>query len=105
MADKFARTNFFKQNVVGGIVENDLPFNDWNNFKFKRPRRYYTLQQQDVLRPEYLAYKFYGKQGYWWIIMKLNNIDDVYNEMVTGKSIQLPSEKDIEEFYLRTRRK
>jgi hypothetical protein len=105
MADKYARTNFFRQNLIDGQMENDLPFNDWNNFKFKRPVRYYTIQERDVSRPDLIALKFYGNMGYWWIIMKLNNIDDIYNDITTGKSIRLPHQKDIEEFYLKTRRK
>lgn len=105
MQNKFSRTRFFNQNIINGQLENDLPSNNFNNFQFKRPRRYYTLQQQDTGRPEFLAYKFYGNTSYYWIICKLNNIDDVYNDMESGKSIQLPSAADIEEFYLNTRRK
>jgi serine protease inhibitor len=105
MADKFARTNFFKQNNINNVVENDLPFNAFNSFKFKRPRTFYTIKRQDVSRPELISYKVYGSINYWWIILKLNNIDDPFNDLEIGKTIQLPSQQDIEDFYIQTRRK
>lgn len=104
MADKFSRVNFFKKHEIDGNVENDLPFNSFNNFKFKRPRTYYTLKQQDVMRPDLISYKAYGTISYWWIILKVNEIDDIFNDMTEGKSIQLPHPVDIDDFYIQTRK-
>jgi len=104
MPNKFNRTNFYQQNLIDGVLENDLAFNGWDNFSFKRPRTYYTIREADMYRPDLISLKTLGKVDYWWIIMKLNSIEDVFNDMFLGKSIQIPSLADVENFYIATRR-
>ena len=104
MADKFSRSNFVNKNDIDGNIENDLPFNSFNNFKFKRPRIYYTVKQEDILRPDLISLKFYGTMSYWWIILKVNNIEDVFNDMEEGDVLQLPDPSDIDDFYMKTRK-
>ena len=101
---KFNRTNFYRQNLVDNVVENDLAFNGYDDYSFKRPRTYYTVKQEDLYRPDLISLKALGSIDYWWIIMKINSIDDVYNDMFLGKSLQIPSIADCEAFYIQTRR-
>lgn len=104
MQAKFSRTNFTQQNLIDGVLENDLAFNNFDSYTFKRPRTYYTIKEQDLYRPDLISYKTLGSVDYWWIIMKINNIDDIYNDMFLGQSIQIPSIADVEAFYTTTRR-
>lgn len=104
MPNKFNRTNFYQQNLIDGVVENDLAFNGFDNYSFKRPRTYYTVKEEDLYRPDLIALKTLGNMDYWWIILKLNSIDDVYNDLFLGKSLQIPSISDCEQFYIQTRR-
>lgn len=105
MADKFARTNFCNKSNINGTIECDLPFNDFNKFKFKRPSSFLTINKKYEMRPDLISFDVYGTVNYWWIICKVNDIDNVYEDMTIGKSIQIPAIGDIEDFYLQTRRK
>lgn len=40
-------------------------------------------------RPDLLSYDFYGTPGYWWAILELNGIFDIY-DFVAGLTIKLP---------------
>jgi len=101
---KFNRTNFYRQNLIDGVVENDLAFNGFDDFQFKRPRTYYTITETTLYRPDLISLKTLGTIEYWWILLKLNSISDVYNDMFLGKSIVIPSIADCEAFYIQTRR-
>ena len=105
MPNKFNRTNFTEQNLLDQVIENDLARNNFINYKFKKPRTFYTVKEEDLLRPDLISLKTLGKQDYWWIIYKLNNINDPFNELFLGKSLQIPDISDVENFYIQTRRK
>lgn len=102
---KFTRSNFFNQNTIDGNIENDLAFTRFDEFDFKRKRIFFTITDKYVSRPDLIALDMLGKIDYWWVILKLNNIDDVYNDMTLGKVIQIPSLSDVEEFGIVTKRK
>lgn len=104
MPNKFNRTNFYQQNLIDGVLENDLAFNNFDSYSFKRPRTYYTVKEQDLVRPDLISYKTLGKVDYWWVIQKLNNIEDIFTDLKLGMSLQIPSIADLEEFYISTRR-
>jgi len=101
---KFNRTNFYRQNLIDGVIENDLAFNGFDNYSFKRPRTYFTIDEVTLYRPDLISLRTLGKVDYWWIILKLNCVDDVYSDMFLGKTIQIPSIADCEQFYIQTRR-
>jgi len=102
--DRFNRTKFIQKNLINGIKECDLPFNGFKDFNFKRPMIPYIIVQEDIQRPELLSYKLYQKINYWWIIMKVNNIEDIWNDLEIGQEILLPDTNDIEEFYRTTKK-
>lgn len=98
MIDRYSRTKFISKNLVNGIQENDLPFNDFDFSFFKRPRTTYMIREDDIQRPDLISYKNYGKVNYWWIIMKLNKIEDVWNDLEVGNTLQMPHINDINDF-------
>lgn len=103
--DKFSRTKFFNKNLLNGIKENDLPFNGFDPKYFKRAKTTYMIKADDVQRPDLISYKVYGRVNYWWIIMKINKIEDVWNDLVPGRQLQIPNVNDIDEYLKRASRK
>ena len=62
-------------------------------------------ENDDVQNPDLLSLKIYGKQDYWWILCKINNIQDVWNDIKPGDIIIVPDISDIEDFYTRIKKK
>ena len=102
---KYARNNFLNQNILDGNIENDLAFSRFDSFPFKRPKTYFTITDKYMNRPDLISLDTLGKQDYWWVILKMNGIDDIYNDFTLGQVIQIPSISDVEEFATLTRRK
>jgi hypothetical protein len=98
---RFNRTNFYKHETVNGVEVCDLLNNYYNQlFQIKRNVQYYTLRFDDVGRPDLLSYKLYdGIIDYWWILLKVNDIGDIWNDMNVGDVIMVPDSLDIEDFY------
>lgn len=105
MPGKMERSKFMMQNFIDGNIENDLAFNNFDSFVFKRPRVYFTITDKYLNRPDLISLDVYGKVDFWWVIMKLNGIDDMYNDFTLGDVIQIPAIADVEEFFIETRRK
>jgi len=105
--NKYRRTNFMEENEVDGILEMDIVKNNWELFEIKRPMTFFTISRSYIQRPDLLSLKLYGKMSYWWIILKANNIDDVWNDLEVGDIISVPDIRDVEDFYssFRKRRK
>ena len=101
--DKFNRTKRFKKNIINGISEPDMLTNSFKDFKFSRQKNFYTLTSSDVARPDLLSLKFYDKMNYWWLVLKINKIEDVWNDLTPGDVFILPHKKDIEEFIMRNK--
>lgn len=38
---------------------------------------------------KYISYKYYGYVNYWWIIAKINGIDDVFEDLTAGKKLYI----------------
>jgi len=100
------RLNFFPSNTVNGISEPDLANNYFNTlFKVTSEITYYAIKRDDLQRPDILSFKFYGSDEYWWILMKFNKIDDIWNDLNIGQIISIPAKSDIDLFYLNVRSK
>lgn len=99
--NKFKRTNFYKIQTINGIIENDLVTNKFDSFIITRPVKYYTLSRADIQRPDLLSLKIYGDLQYWWILLKVNNIDDVWNDMTPEKIIIVPDLEDIDDWLIK----
>ncbi len=95
---KLDRDNYLKTvNSTYGL-EKSLTSNDIRFFKPKQAMYRHILQSNDFARPDLLSTRYYGTQNYWWFILKVNNIDDIWNEMYVGMEIFIPDEGDILNF-------
>jgi len=97
--NKFRRTNFYVQEEVDEVLENDLVNNYWDLFKIKREMSFVTIGRTFIARPDLLSLKVYGIVDYWWILCKHNKIDDVWNDMTIGDVIEVPDVQDINDWF------
>ena len=95
---KLDRDNYLTTvNTCFGL-EKELTSNDIVFFKPKSELKRHTLTGIDYARPDLISAKYFGTNDYWWFIMKVNGIDDVWNEMYVGMDIYIPDEGDILNF-------
>lgn len=92
---RFTRSNFYEKEVINGVNECDFLNNKISRFKIRRPVKYYTIKYGDLLRPDILSYKLYGRQDFWWLLLYVNDITDVWNELKENDVIKVPNEQDI----------
>ena len=100
LIDRYKRTKIYDTAIVDGITERDLLLNKFRDFKFIRQPIFYTIREEDVQRPDLISFKFFNKKNYWWIILSVNNIGDVWNELIVGETLKIPHKLDIEDFFL-----
>jgi len=103
--DKYSRSNFYKKEIVTTIEESDLLTNSIDTFLFKRPSTFHTVTQEELLRPDLISFSEYGKISLWWIILKINDIQDPFNDLEAGQTLVIPNKLDIEEYQMQNRRK
>lgn len=103
MFSKFQRSVFYNKEEVNDVLERDLIMNRFDLFEIKRPASFFTITRTYLGRPELLSLKLYGTMDYWWILAKLNQLDDWWNDIHIGDVIQVPDINDIEDFYLSVR--
>lgn len=85
---------------VNGDLEIDLIKNNWDLFKIKRRIGFDGITRVDIGRPDIFSIRIYGSMKYWWILSKVNNIDDWWNDVEIGQDIIVPDIQDITDFYL-----
>ena len=103
MGQKYDRSNFFleinhKMNDGRNVKEYDLGASYFRLFKAINPTRPFQLTKYDANRPDRVSMEVYGVMDYWWIILKFNNIADVFYEFQEGDIIQIPDVQDIKVF-------
>ena len=94
------RTNFYNKFGVNGINESDLVYNHWDLFTLTRPVIFCQISRSFIGRPDLISYKYFGIIDYWWIILKVNEIDDPWNDLIMGNQIIIPDANDIEDWIL-----
>ena len=97
---KYTRSNFYNQESVDSVTELDLSTNSWNDFKPLRQGYYYTISDRDLRRPDLISFYNYGRIDYWWIIAKVNNVDDFFNDLTVGDVLFIPDKLDIEDHFV-----
>lgn len=97
--DKFNRTNFYNAEIVDSFQERDLITNTTDIFDNQAEYKFYTVTEADLLRPDLISFKLYGSIVYWWVLMKANDIEDVWNDLYIGRVLSVPPFSDIEKFY------
>jgi hypothetical protein len=103
--NRYNRTSFYTVSAIDETLENDLVMNNFDLFQITRPVSYFTLTRGYIGRPDLLSLKLYNDMQYWWLILKVNTIDDPWNDMTPEKVIMVPSLLDIEDFYLAVKSK
>ncbi len=103
MGKKYDRSNFFlEQNHTldneTNIKEYDLSNSYFRYFKAIKPTRPFQITKYDANRPDRVSREAYGIMDYWWIILKFNNISDVFYEFQEGDIIEIPDVQDIKDF-------
>ena len=58
----------------------------------------YTIEQKYDKRPDLYSYHKYGTSKFWWVFMKrnMNIMNDPINDFTVGKTIKVPSLKNLE---------
>ena len=101
---KYNRTNFYNQMQVKSDDSNDISEIDLVNsyfYLFKTtvtPRRY-QIDRYTECRPDKISSYVYNDTTFWWIIMKYNDIMDVFTELPTGMILSIPDMYDIQNWY------
>jgi len=103
MGTKFSRNNFFvevnhKISEGVNVKEYDLSSSYFRMFQANKPTRPFQLTKYDANRPDRVSQEAYGIMDYWWIILKFNNVSDVFYEFQEGDIIQIPDVQDIRDF-------
>jgi hypothetical protein len=101
---KYTRTKFMTPANNQGTPEVDLVTNDISRYIFRYPTTTYRVVSTDVQRPDRIASKLYGSQEYWWLLMKYNSIDDVWNELYGGLLLTVPDIRDLDEYISKYRK-
>ena len=70
-------------NRLGWWERRIIPYSDDDTFL--------VLSSRYDRRPDLVAFDFYDKANYQWLILQYNNIVDINEEFVVGKEIRLPS--------------
>jgi hypothetical protein len=97
--NKYKRTNFYVQEEVDGILENDLVNNYWDLFRIKREMSTFTIGRTYIARPDLIALKTLGDQNLWWIILKCNpEICDPWNDLEIGSILYIPDIRDVNDW-------
>ena len=93
------RTNFFDVTDIGNGPEYDHMYTNLSKFTMTYPVQYYRVSEEDTMRPDLISYKAYGSVAYWWLILLVNGVQDVFTGMNVGDLYKLPNILDIYTFY------
>lgn len=93
------RTDFYNIVITRGNQEYDFLQNSLSNFVMNYPVSYYRTVQEDLGRPDLISYKVYQTVEYWWLICYVNDIENVFSDIVVGELYQIPNVLDIYSFY------
>lgn len=92
------RTKFYNIAEIDDVKELDYLDNNVSKFTTKYAVGYYTVKEDDLMRPDLISYKVYRTVEFWWIIAVYNNIADVFNDFYVGQILKIPNLLDIYEF-------
>ena len=93
------RTDFLQTLTINNIQEKDLNNMQWDLFTINRPISYYKVSYEDRQRPDLICQKVYSNTQYFWVLMKFNEIDDIWNDITEGDVIMCPNALDIEQYF------
>lgn len=95
MIDTYKVSNFYTTNVVDGANEYNLSSININDFKFTG-FDYTVVMKSEEYRPDLLCYRIYGTIEYWWILLEINGISNIWDEIVENVIIKYPPVSDMQ---------
>lgn len=102
MYNKFNRSNFIPkfENTIYGTLEFDLNNETWERyFNQKYSPIKHIVKKHEIHRPDLISLNRYGVEDYWWVVLKYNNIEDIYTDLnVAGALIYIPNINDINNY-------
>ena len=86
-------TSRYNQSAI--IYYGDQRFITFETYKRKQYKpsagdKFYVITKGTEYRPDLVSNRAYGTVGYWWKIMEVNNIFDIY-DFKAGTTIVIPS--------------
>jgi hypothetical protein len=93
------RSDFLQTVTAYNVKEKDINNMQWDKFVINRPITYYRVSHADLQRPDLICQKIYNTMQYFWVLMKFNEIDDIWNDITEGDTIMCPSFFDIEQYF------
>lgn len=70
---------------------------DWSKFTWENGYIKHFITQNEILRPYYLSYIYFGTTTWEYVLLELNGIDDIDNVPI-GSEIWIPKLVDLEDF-------
>jgi len=101
--DKLNRSNFLDTFNNNGTREAILDSDYWKLFKITYEPLIYTIKDVDIARWDFMSTKFYGSSDFYWFLLKVNNINDPWNDIVPGDEIIIPDKRDIYDYFTRVK--
>jgi len=96
---KLNRTNFYDDFNNNGIAEKVLDSDYYKLFKMNFKPTIYIIKDVDIARWDMISFKHYRSYDFYWIILKVNNINDPWNDIEPGDEIIIPDKRDVYDFY------
>ena len=99
--DKSSIKKYYSRYLQGGKTEQrGRKLAWWERYDFSMRDQYaseITIDSVTEVRPDILAYQYYGTSQLEWVILQYNNIVDVQEQFIAGRTIMMPSMRYIME--------
>lgn len=69
--------------------------------RLSRPPKYYMLSEAYIGRFDLVSFDVYGSPYYWWAILVVNDIKNIWDKNLVGSIIKCPNLLDIQDFVYR----
>lgn len=95
--DKSSLNRKYSRIVLGGTTD---VLNDGRELGWWEKKEFPKNQNDDInfiitleysCRPDKISYYMYGREDLMWLVLQYNNIVDINEELIAGKTITLPS--------------
>lgn len=92
MTTIFDRNNYLDKFITDGVAEVDLRVvaPDYEDFEWGVFSEAIIMDPKHIARPDLISHYLLGDSRYWWILMLINNIEDVWNDLQIGSVIKYP---------------
>lgn len=95
MIDTYKVSNFYTNNVVDGINEYNLSSINIKDFKFTS-FDYIMVKREEEYRPDLVCYRIYGTIEYWWILLEINDISNIWEDFLEYRVLKYPPISDMQ---------